>query len=207
MTMGAKAMCGRAAVTVLAGCLVGSTLTGCGSGPVGAPASFSEYNAPDGTFACDSPDGWEVKGGGKRGPQWATFSSGSASVDITADLAGSLMGSIASSFTPDEMEEAAIELEPVHRIHEQGKDAAERKFSGYAEVGSPQVFDVRLGPARKSEFTASSAFGSGLHGYRVTVLGHDKRVTVYAVCSESDWDTLSPAYDRVLASLKRGVAE
>jgi hypothetical protein len=44
-------------------------------------------------------------------------------------------------------------------------------------------------------------------GYRATALGHDKDVTVFCVCPESDWKTLQPAFDRLLGSLKRGHAE
>ena len=54
---------------------------------------------------------------------------------------------------------------------------------------------------------ASSTFGTGLHGYRVTVLGHNKRVEVYAVCPENDWVAMQPVFDRVIASLVRGEPE
>lgn len=183
-----------------------SLQVGC-SGSVVVPTGYGEYNARDGTFACASPDGWSAEGGGKGGPQWATFTSGPAEIRINADLAGSLLGSIASSATPDAMEEASIEFEPVHKVHELGKEDAERKYAGYTELGSPEALQVGLGPARRSEFTASSTFGTGLHGYRVTVLGHDKRVVVFAICPEADWKALQPAFDTVLASLKRGIPE
>ena len=84
---------------------------------------------------------------------------------------------------------------------------AERKYPGYAEVGSPEELKVTLGPGRKSEFTASSTFGTGLHGYRVTVLGHNKRVEVYALCPEGDWKTMQPVFDKVIGSLVRGNPE
>jgi hypothetical protein len=180
-------------------------LAGC-SGSAVVPTAYGEYNARDGTFACARPEGWEYDGGGKNGPQWATFQSGPAEIRISADLVGSLMGGIPSGSLPEGMEEV-VELEPVHRVHELEKRDAEQKYPGYAEVGSPQVIKVTLGPARQSEFTASSTFGTGLHGYRVTVLGHDKRVEVYAVCPESDWQAMKPAFDKVIASLVRGNPE
>jgi len=102
------------------------------------------------------------------------------------------------------LEEAALEFEPVHRVHEQGKEKAEADYSGYTELGSPQELKARLGPGRKSEFTASTTFGTGLHGYRATVLAHSKRVVVYCVCPESNWPTLQPAFDHVLGTLVRG---
>jgi hypothetical protein len=104
-------------------------------------------------------------------------------------------------------EELGPEFEPVHDVHIAGTKWAEGEYSGYKEVGEPAVLEVSVGPARKSEFTASSTFGGGLHGYRSTMLGHDKAVTVICVCPESDWKTLQPAFDHVLSTFKRGQAE
>ena len=194
-------------MVVLAVVVVGSALAGCGSAPAVAPTAYGEYNARDGTFACAYPEGWSADGGGKGGPQWATFASGPAEIRVDCDLTGSLLGGIAGSFSPDALEEASLEMEPVHKVHVMGKEAAEAKYSGYKEVGPPQELKVSLGPARRSEFTAASTFGSGLHGYRTTVLGHDKRVVVYAMCPESDWNTLEPAFSHVLSTLTRGNPE
>ncbi len=182
-------------------------LVGCDSGPVEAPTAYGEYNARDGTFACAYPEGWAADGGGKNGPQWATFAAGTAEIRVDADLTGLLMGGIAGSFTPDAVEQSALEMEPVHQVHVLGKKAAETKYSGYTELDSPQEWKVSLGPGRRSEFTSATAFGSGMHGYRTTVLGHDKRVVVYCVCREDDWQTLEPAFSHVLGSLKRGNPE
>lgn len=193
-------------VVVAIGAFVG--INGCGSAPVAAPTSFTQYNHKDGTFAFEYPENWEADGGGKNGPCWATIKSGPAEIRVTADLADSLMGGIASSFGGGGSDAPTPpELEPVAKVHEMAKEDAEKKYSGYEETGDPVVLDVRLGPARKSEFTASSSFGSGLHGYRTTVLGHDKRVEVYCVCPESDWAAVQPAYDHMLSSLIRGMPE
>lgn len=181
-------------------------LCGCGSAPINAPTAYTQYNHKDGTFAFDYPEGWEADGGGKNGPSWATIKSGPAEIRVTADLAGSLVGDIAGSLGGGS-DAPIAELEPVAKVHEMGKEDAEKALSGYEEVGDPQVLDVRLGPARKSEFTASSTFGSGLHGYRTTVLGHDKRVVVFCTCPESDWPALQGAYDHMLSSLIRGMPE
>jgi hypothetical protein len=193
-------------IVALAAVVVCYTLTGCGSNPVVVPTTYDAYNAKDGTFACEYPKGWTAEGGGKNGPQWATFASGPAEIRVSADVAGSLLGDIAGGFIPGK-QDLPPELQPVQKVHEGDKQAAEQKFGGYQEVGTPQVLVVPLGPARKSEFTASSAFGSGLHGYRVTILGHDKRVVVYAVCPEADWPTLQAGFDHVLSSLRRGVPQ
>ena len=186
-------------------CLPVATLLGCGAPPATAPTAFQSYTSKDYTFQCDYPEGWEASGGGgKRSPVWATFKSGSAEIRIRGDVSGSLLADAAGGRHADAAAEVP-ELAPVHQIHDGlGKETAMQDYSGYSEVAGPDEIDVRLGPARRSEFTATTTFGSGLHGYRVTALGHDKRVVVYCVCAESDWTTLKPAFDQVISSLKRG---
>jgi hypothetical protein len=179
---------------------------GCGAGPVAAPTEFAEYNSPGGTFACEYPKNWQADGGGKRGLEWAKFTSGPAQIKIDTGVAASLMGDIADSFG-GETEELGPEFEPVHSVHADGQRAAEEEFSGYKEIGEIEVLEAPLGPARHNQFTAASTFGSGLHGFRATLLGKDKSVHVTCVCPESDWKTLQPAFEKVLASLKRGRAE
>ena len=179
---------------------------GCGTPPVKAPSGYATYNAKDGTFQCEVPQGWEVKGGGKRGPVWATFTSGPAQITIRGDITGSLMAG--DDARRGNLGEEAPELDPVHEIHEgMGKLQAEEEFSGLADIAGPDVMKLRLGPARRSEFTAKTSFGGSLHGYRLTCLGHNKRVVAYCVCPDSDWQTLQPAFDHILDSLERGHAE
>lgn len=184
-------------------------VAGCGSAPATAPTAFTAYNSKEGTFACEYPEGWQADGGGGRGPEWAKFESGPALIRISTGLAGSLMAEVATANqgTSDNPLPPDPELEPVHSVHMDGVEEAERDYSGYKETGEPQVMEVKLGPARRSEFTSSTTFGSGLHGYRATILGHDKAVTVFCVCPESDWKTLQPAFDQLLGSLQRGHAE
>jgi hypothetical protein len=182
-------------------------LLGCGSGPVAAPTSYSLYNSKAGTFEIEYPDGWTATGGGGRGPEWARFETGPVFIRVSADVAGSLMGDIARSAGGSDFEAMRPEDAPVHSVHLTGIKKAEEDYKGYTEIGNPAELDVRLGPARVSEFTASTTFGGGLHGYRATILAHDKRVTVFCVCPESDWTTLKPAFDQCLKTLKRGQSE
>lgn len=183
------------------------SMIGCGSGPATAPTSFADYNSNVGTFACQYPEGWEAKGGGKRGLEWAKFTSGSSEIRVDAGAVGSLVGDIAKNMGHMDPDAASPEMQPVHAVHVAGAKDAEKNFSGYKEVGEVQVFEAPLGPARRSEFTASTSFGSGMHGYRATILAHDKSVYITCVCQESDWKTLEPAFDTVLKSMQRGHAE
>jgi hypothetical protein len=189
-------------------CLVAVvSVTGCSSAPAVVPTTFSTYNSKDGTFACDAPDGWDIQGGGKQGPVWAKFTSGPAIIDIKGDVSGSLMGDIHGTLGGGN-QAILPQDEPVHKVHVADLEMAAKEYDGYTETPtSPAVIESRLGPARLSEFTAKSGFGTALHGYRVTILGHDKRVVVYCVAPETDWQALKPTFDRVLASMERGSAE
>ena len=156
---------------------------------------------------CEYPEGWEAKSGGKRGPVWAKFSSGPAKIHIKASATGSLAsdamgGSNADSQAP------VPQMAPVHKIHVAAMEAAEQEYDDYTEIaGSPIVAKCVLGPARLSGFTATTSFGSALHGYRVTIIGHDKGINIFCVCLESDWNAVKPAFDSTLASLDRGVEQ
>jgi hypothetical protein len=183
---------------------------GCGSAPIKAPTEFADYNSPGATFACQYPAGWQSDGGGGRGLEWAKFTSGPAEIRLEAGVSGSLMagpgGGNTGQFGVD-VGDLAPQLEPVHGVHAMAVKDVQEKFSGYKEIGEAQVLDASLGPARRSEFTASSTFGSGLHGYRATALGKDKAVYITCVFPESDWKTLQPAFDKVLGSLRRGQSQ
>jgi len=184
-----------------------SLLVGCGSEPVVAPTSFTNYNAKEGTFACEYPESWEAKGGGKRGPVWASFSSGPALIHIRASSAGSLMSDAMGGRSAD-AGAPAPQYAPVHKVHVDGIKMAEEQFNSYTELpGSPTVIECELGPARLSEFTAATTFGSAVHGYRATIIGHDKGVNVLCTCPESDWLALKPAFDHTLATLERGTPQ
>jgi hypothetical protein len=175
---------------------------GCGGG-VEAPASFASYNAKDGSFACEYPDGWETAGGGK-GHQWAKFTSGSAEIKVQTNITGSLMGDIAQARNQSAgIDQADEELAPVARVHQMEKEGFAEEIGG-CEEQAPVVIKTGLGDARRSEFTTSGAFGGTIRGYRATMLSLDKRVRVVCQCSESDWENLQPAFDRVIVSVGPG---
>ncbi|MCA9266290.1 MAG: hypothetical protein KDA60_20660 [Planctomycetales bacterium] len=180
--------------------LGGIMLTGCAEPPVAAPTSYASYESHDNTqtFKCDYPEGWEVEGGGKTNA-WAKFSSGSALIEVRTDLSGSLLGDIARAAVDEEN----ADTDPVAQVHAGDLASAQAKFSGYAEPGAAEKLECSLGPARRSEFTASGSFGASVHGYRMTILAHDRRVVAYCSCSESDWNTLKPAFDHVAESFTR----
>jgi hypothetical protein len=187
-----------AAVAVSAALL---TTAGCGS--VAAPSSYTEYNAKDGSFKCQRPADWETKGGGK-GFYKASFKSGPASIEILAKVTGSLLGDIAGGTTSDE--DVPEELRAEAQVHQFYLREAEEKFSNYEEK-KPEVINTELGEGRRSEFTASGGMGGKIRGFRATVLAHDNCIQVIAQSPEKNWDTLKPAFEKVIDSLGRGTAE
>lgn len=96
------------------------------------------------------------------------------------------------------------ELAPAMIVHEMEKDGFAEKMTDYQE-GPATLLRPKLGEAAKAEFTASSSFGSPLHGYRATILTNNYRYRVVCECAESDWKTLKPAFDRVIDSFAKGV--
>ncbi len=181
-------------------------LVGCGGGSAVMPTSYSSYNAKDGSFACDYPDNWEKKGGGKSGtPVWAKFSSGSALIHFKASSTNRLANAALSGRSPSANEIPTFA--PVHLLHVDDIKQAEEDFERYTEIAGPTVMNCDLGPARMSEFNYATSFGTKMHGYRISILGFDRGVNVYCTCPEGDWKTLQPVFDKVLASVVRGEAE
>jgi hypothetical protein len=173
---------------------------------VPAPTAYTAFNSKPGTFACEYPEGWQAEGGGKRGLEWAKFTSGPAEIRIDTGVGASLIGDIASSAAKMDGEETPEEA-PILQVHVAYAEDFEKDYKGYKEVTPVEEIDTQLGPTARNEFTAQSTFGSNLHGYRATGLTRDKGVFVTCVCPESDWKTLQPAFDHVLKSMKRGYAE
>jgi hypothetical protein len=183
-------------------------LAGCGGGgPIPAPTEFKTYQAHDDAFQIDYPADWKAEGGGKQGMQWAQFTRGAALVKVGIGVTGSILGDIASGgrvgfgdgeeLSPEEKEARA----PVTHVHQLRKEVMAEEYSEYQESTASNI-QVGLGPARKGEFTASAGLGRKIHGYHVTVLSRDYRVTVLCLCPESDWTTLQPAFDRIVASVQ-----
>ena len=173
-------------------------LSGC-SDPAQIPTSYVLYNSKGGTFQCDVPEAWEAKGGGTRGrPEWAKFSSGTALIHVKAGIVGSLLNDMAGGFTDPN---TPPQFEPVHLIHVAELENLQEEYDEYTELpGSPLVLNLPLGSARVSEFTAKGS----IHGYRASIMGHNKMLTVFCTCQESEWKALQPTFDRLLLTIDRG---
>jgi hypothetical protein len=175
-------------------------LPGCGGGPVPAPTSYATYETKDGGFAVEYPEGWDADGGGKKN-SWAKFSKGTAEISLQTDLVGSLMGDMGAGMG-NKLGPPDPEDYPVHKVHVADKETVAQEYSDYKEQEPVEFQNAIGGPGRKSEFTASGTLSGPIHGYRATFLGRDKRFRVTLTCSESDWENLKPAFDKVLESFR-----
>ncbi len=183
-------------------------LIGCGGEPVKAPTGYLEWNAKDGTFRIDYPNDWEADGGGKQSIQWARFKKGSAEIYVNvrfsesalADVmgAGGGMMGVGGALGVDDSDIPS----PVAAVHAQKKDEVAEDYSNYSEE---EAIAIRpsLGEGRKSEFSAAKTLGT-VKGYRATIINKDRGITVLCTCSESDWPTLQPAFDKILDQMTRG---
>lgn len=200
-------------VALFAALIASVGILGCG-GSVKVPTSYQRWNAKDGTFSIDYPDGWNAEGGGKQGIQWAKFTEGSAEIRVAVDVSSSLIGDIAGSANQalggalggdlgQIGEKLDVDLAPVAAAHEVNRESTTGDLAGYKEEKA-EKFTSKLGEGRKSPFKAKGALGSNIRGYRATVLSHERGIKVLCICPASQWEKLKPAYDKILDSLAIG---
>jgi hypothetical protein len=169
---------------------------------VPAPTAFVAYNSPDGRFACDYPKGWEVSGGGKSELPYSStrFTAGNAEIRVDTDLAGSLFGDIAKASGAGLGGDAEP---PVARVHSLGIRGMKDEFSNYQEREAKSFQSKGLSEGRKAIFIADQALGGKIYGYRATLLTGDRRISIITTCPATNWQALKPAFDKVIASLRR----
>ena len=77
---------------------------------------------------------------------------------------------------------------------------ASPSLPGYKE-DPMQKLESRVGDARVSEWTADDG---KMHGYRVTMLGSQREVTVICISPERNWAVLKPAFQHMITSVVPG---
>ncbi len=203
------------AFCVIAAVVLGLILKAARPAIVSVPTAYTTFNASDGAFSIQQPVGWDSSGSASGAiDSGALFKSGAAKIDVTADLAGSLMGDMAQAQN-NQMENlgsaAGVNLPPppppVEKVHMMGKQAMEDKYKDYNE-GDMKPFVTKIGAGRVSEFTADGGMFLGkLHGYRATVLSNERRITIITLCPEANWAALQPAFQQIILSIDRGKSQ
>ena len=178
---------------------------GCGEKAI-VPTSYEAYNCKDGNFKISYPAGWQVQSSGKGRYASARFTSGKALISVKTSLAGSLFGSMAETGVlkvthPNQ----PVRRSPVTSVHLMEKESFQENEG--VEEEDPMKIQTGLGEGQKSEFHGSNAFGAETHGYRVTTLSRDYRIRVVCKCPASEWESLQPAFDKVIESVGFGRAE
>ncbi len=188
--------------------------SGCGAKHTAAPTAFVTYKAPDNAFTCAQPSGWATTTVSSEAVMSGVlFKQGAAKIDITSDLAGSLAGDVAKASNAQTSNLEGMlppgmnlppQKPPVEALHEKGKKAIADDFTDYQEQPA-QTFTSPLGEARLSEWTANGGLMTGkLHGYRITILGNERRFVILCQCTDSDWPVLKPTFAHVVGSLAPG---
>ena len=171
-----------------------------------APTAYTAFNSKPGTFACEYPEGWQAEGGGKRGLEWAKFTSGPAEIRVDTGVGASLIGDIASSAAKMDGEETPEEA-PILAVHAAYTEDFEKDYKDYKEVTPVEEIDINMGPMARNEFTASGTFGSGLHGYRATALTGTRAYSSRAFVRSRIGRRCSRHSIACCRVFKRGVAE
>ena len=161
--------------------------------PTQAIENLEAHTTKDNVFACQGPVGWEMKTGGRSDGLYGSsqWTSGSAQILVSDDLAGSLMSEGAPP--PGKTK--------VQALHERSERMMSEKYANYQEEAASRV-DNGFGETWKCEFTANGDFRVGeIRGIRATMLTADKRIKLVATCRTQDWDKLKDGFERVLMSI------
>ncbi len=164
---------------------------------VAAPTVYKTYTAIDNSFSCDQPGGWTLHETGATNGNLATasFEEGHARVRVISDATGSIMADTMAASNANLPPEQQVP--PVQKLHTQDEKQLAADLPGYKEEDA-QPFQSAFGESRVSEWTADG----GLHGYRATMLSHERELTVICFCPERNWAALKPAFQRIISSVK-----
>ena len=174
---------------------------GCAQPKATVPTGFVTYVAIDKAFKCDAPGGWTIDSSASGATQsGVTFKSADATISIDSDEAGALMSDALSSPTTAGLVGGGnmTGSTPVDKLHALKGTKFAQDVDGYTELSTASV-KIPYGQARVSEYTAKD-----VHGYRVTILGPQRSITVICHCSPSQWASLYPAFLRVIESVTAG---
>jgi hypothetical protein len=184
---------GAGGLVVIALCIlvIGKVMSG--PPPAQPVTEWEKYSTEDNEFGFEYPAVWKVKEYGIKDRHEVYLTQGAASITFKENLAGSLVGDIAGASTRGR--EIPDDQLPVARVHEARKPKDARS---YQEEPAVTVITKR-GKARRSAYKDGNK-----RGYRATVLLQQTALDIFCECRASDWDTLRPAFDRVIETVGRG---
>lgn len=187
-------------------CLLSLTLalaliSGCAKPKPVVPASFNPYTSSDKAFVCDAPAGWSVDGYGSGATSsGVTFKSADAKINVDSDEQGSFMGdALTNPMTSGLVGGGSVAGgSPVDKLHAMNASKVSDNVDGYVEL-STTAATLPYGPTRWTLYS-----GKDVRGYRLTILGHDRCITINCQCTPAEWAALTPVFQRVIFSVKQG---
>jgi hypothetical protein len=165
-----------------------------GAPPAQTVTAFERFVSDEGEFGFDYPRGWHSKAYGLRDTREVDVKGPAASINVKENLVGSLIADISRAAAGGKP--VPEELEAFSQAHEMRKPKDTRS---YQEEPPVTVMTKGFGKARRSAYKDGSK-----RGYRATILMHQTALDVYCECRASDWETLRPAFERVIESLGPG---
>jgi len=176
-------------------------VAGCSPQDASVPKTFTKFTATDADFVCDAPGGWAASSYGAGGiSSGVTFKSGDGYIDVDSSQVGSFVADAMSP--PGAMSALGVNAPPpvpaVEKLHTTYGKVFQKHVDGYKE-GGMTALTVPYGDSRVSEYTATDK-----HGYRATILGRDRSITVNCHCAPEEWKALSPSFLRVIGSIAAG---
>jgi len=162
-----------------------------GGTPAKAVTAWENISTDEMGFGFDYPAGWGAKSYGKSPNRVIEVKSVStAKITVNENLSGSLVGDIAGAgIAGQQVDDSRL---PVSRVHEMRKP---KEPASYKEEPAVTVM-TKFGKGRMSAYTDGSR-----RGYRATVLLNQTALDIFCDCRVSDWDTLRPAFERVIQSM------
>jgi hypothetical protein len=132
---------------------------------------------------------------------FARFEFKGATISIRESLKGSAIGDM-SGGAMNQGENMPQEEEAVAKVHAFQREFIQEDYGEFKE-NPPVKISTKMGNARRSEFRASGKgpFGKSLRGYRATLLSSVNSFNVICQCPEGDFETLKPAFEKVIDSI------
>lgn len=195
---------GACAIMLLLGVVIIAVVWSRSSGgKLTTPAEYVTYNSNEDVFHIDLPKDWKIEGGGKKNYTSVSARKGTASIEVSEGLIGSLIGDIAGARNEPNPTDENL---PVSRVHDFKRRLFEEEYGKYQEQDTVMIRNG-FGKTRRSAFTGTIAGIRKTRGYRSTSLGVLTQIGVVCQCSPGDWDTVEPAFARAIETLGSGRKE
>jgi hypothetical protein len=181
---------------------------------VPAPTAYTTFVAPNKDFQINGPEGWDVvtaydvqgDSSSDSNVGGVKFKYSHAYIDVTTNSVVEIRNDIllnGAGAAPDALFGSLAAYE-----QKRSKGHVAGVLKNYQEKKMPR-FASPMGEAAICEYTADGpkiGFGPKVHGYRMTTVGPKVYALIDCQCPEADWQTLKPAFVKVINTIADGNA-